>query len=170
MNRENKKIKYFEAFRYRWISEKIKEYEMYSTESLEEELKALLSAAIEDKDKTKETPLFYIALFFLNTSLYTRSYKYMLIAADESYFIKKDASIIREELIQNKAKLPDLSESEIEEGLRFVLKGYEGIIAVLWKKAVENVLYNDIYKNNDIRQTPHILVGEYMGELRKVEI
>ena len=43
---------------------------MYSTESLEEELKALLSVAIEDKDKTKETTLFYIALFFLNTSLY----------------------------------------------------------------------------------------------------
>ena len=65
MNRENKKIKYFEAFRYRWISEKIKEYEMYSTESLEEELKALLSAAIEDKDKTKETPLFILPCFFL---------------------------------------------------------------------------------------------------------
>ena len=70
MNRENKKIKYFEAFRYRWISEKIKEYKMYSTESLEEELKALLSVATEDKDKTKETNLFYITLFFLNTSLY----------------------------------------------------------------------------------------------------
>lgn len=184
MNRENKKIKYFEVFRYRWISEKIKEYKMCSTESLEEELKALLSAAIEDKDKTKETNLFYITLFFLNTSLYTRSYKYMLVAADESLYInkslsirywvpdiiKKDASLIREELIQNKAKLPDLSESEIEEGVRFVLKGYEGIIAVLWKKAVEKVLYNDIYKNNGIKETPHILVGEYMGELRKVEI
>ena len=70
MNRENKKIKYFEAFRYRWISEKIKEYKVYSTESLEEELKSLLSDSIEDKDKTKETTLFYIALFFLNTSLY----------------------------------------------------------------------------------------------------
>ena len=143
-----------------------------------------MSAAIEDKDKTKETNLFYITLFFLNTSLYTRSYKYMLVAADESLYInkslsircwvpdiiKKDASLIREELIQNKAKLPDLSESEIEEGVRFVLKGYEGIIAVLWKKAVEKVLYNDIYKNNGIKETPHILVGEYMGELRKVEI
>jgi len=108
----------------------------------------------------------------------------MLVAADESLyinkplsirfrvpdFVNKDASLIREELIQNKAKLPDLSESEIEEGLRFVLKGYEGIIAVLWKKAVENVLYNDIYKNNVIKETPLILVGEYMGELRKVEI
>ena len=70
MNRENKKIKYFEAFRYRWVSEKIKEYKVYSTESLEEELKALLSVATEDKDKTKETNLFYITLFFLNTSLY----------------------------------------------------------------------------------------------------
>mgnify|MGYP000865466828 FL=1 len=183
MNRENKKIKYFEAFRYKWVSEKIKEYKMYSTESLEEELKALLADVIEDKGKTKETNLFYIAMFFLNTSLYTRSYKYMIIAADENLyinkplgirywipdFIKKDASLIREELIQNKAKILDLSESEIEEGVRFVLKGYEGIIAVLWKKAVENVLYNDIYKNNVIKETPHILVGEYMGELRKVE-
>ena len=108
----------------------------------------------------------------------------MLIAADESLyinkplsirywvpdFIKKDEDLIREELIQNKAKLPDLSESEIEEGVRFVLKGYEGIISVLWKKAVEKVLYSDIFKNKYIRQTPHILVGEYMGELRKVEI
>ena len=181
MNRENKKIKYFEAFRYRWISEKIKEYKMYSTESLEEELKALLTEVMEDKSETK---LSYIALFFLNTSLYTKTYKYMLVAADESLYInkplsirfrvpviiKKDASLIREELIQNKAKIPDLSESEIEEGVRFVLKGYEGIIAVLWKKAVEKVFYSDILKNKNIKKIPHILVGEYMGELRKVEV
>jgi hypothetical protein len=181
MNRENKKIKYFEAFRYRWISEKIKEYKMYSTESLEEELKALLTEVMEDKSETK---LSYIALFFLNTSLYTKTYKYMLVAADESLyinkplsirfrvadFIKKDASLIREELIHNKAQIPDLSESEIEEGIRFVLKGYEGIIAVLWKKAVEKVFYSDILKNKNIKKIPHILVGEYMGELRKVEV
>lgn len=181
MNRENKKIKYFEAFRYRWISEKIKEYKTYSTESLEEELKALLTEVMEDKSETK---LSYIALFFLNTSLYTKTYKYMLVAADESLyinkplsirfrvadFIKKDASLIREELIHNKAQIPDLSESEIEEGIRFVLKGYEGIIAVLWKKAVEKVFYSDILKNKNIKKIPHILVGEYMGELRKVEV
>jgi len=181
MNRENKKIKYFEAFRYRWISEKIKEYKMYSTESLEEELKALLTEVMEDKSETK---LSYIALFFLNTSLYTKTYKYMLVAADESLyinkplsirfrvpdFVNKDASLIREELIQNKAQIPDLSESEIEEGIRFVLKGYEGIIAVLWKKAVEKVFYSDILKNKNIKKIPHILVGEYMGELRKVEV
>lgn len=181
MNRENKKIKYFEAFRYRWISEKIKEYKMYSTESLEEEIMALLTEVMEDKSETK---LSYIALFFLNTSLYTKTYKYMLVAADESLyinkplsirfwvadFIKKDASLIREELIQNKAQIPDLSESEIEEGVRFVLKGYEGIIAVLWKKAVEKVFYSDILKNKNIKKIPHILVGEYMGELRKVEV
>lgn len=181
MNRENKKIKYFEAFRYRWISKKIKEYKTYSTESLEEEIMALLTEVMEDKSETK---LSYIALFFLNTSLYTKTYKYMLVAADESLyinkplsirfrvadFIKKDASLIREELIQNKAKLPDLSESEIEEGLRFVLKGYEGIIAVLWKKAVEKVFSSYILKNKNIKKIPHILVGEYMGELRKVEV
>ena len=108
----------------------------------------------------------------------------MLYAADESLyinkalsirywvpdFVKKDASIIREKLVQNKTKIPDLSEAEIEEGIRFVLKGYEGIIAVLWKKVVEKVLCNDIFKNKDIREIPYILVGEYMGELRKVEI
>ena len=68
------------------------------------------------------------------------------------------------------ATIPDFSETEIEEGIRFVLKGYEDIIAVLWKKAVEKVLCNDIFKNKDIREIPYILVGEYMGELRKVEI
>ncbi len=181
MNRENKKTKYFEAFRYSWISEKIKEYKTYSTESLEEEIQALLTEVMEDKSETK---LSYIALFFLNTSLYTKTYKYMLVAADESLyinkplsirfrvpdFVKKDASLIREELIQNKAQIPDLSESEIEEGVRFVLKGYEGIIAVLWKKAVEKVFYSDILKNKNIKKIPHILVGEYMGELRKVEV
>lgn len=181
MNRENKKTKYFETFRYQWISKKIKEYKTYSTESLEEEIMALLAEVMEDKSETK---LSYIALFFLNTSLYTKTYKYMLIATDESLyinkplsvrfrvpdFVNKDASLIREELIQNKAQIPDLSESEIEEGVRFVLKGYEGIIAVLWKKAVEKVFYSDILKNKNIKKIPHILVGEYMGELRKVEV
>ena len=184
MNRENQKIKYFEAFRYQWISKKIEEYKMYSTESLKEEIRILLADIIEDKSEIKETKLAYIVLFFLNTSLYTKTYKYMLVAADESLyinkplsirfrvadFIKKDASLIREELIHNKAQIPDLSESEIEEGIRFVLKGYEGIIAVLWKKAVEKVFYSDILKNKNIKKIPHILVGEYMGELRKVEV
>ena len=181
MNRENKKTKYFETFGYQWISKKIKEYKTYSTKSLEEEIMALLTEVMEDKSETK---LSYIALFFLNTSLYTKTYKYMLVAADESLyinkplsirfrvpdFVNKDASLIREELIHNKAQIPDLSESEIEEGLRFVLKGYEGIIAVLWKKAVEKVFYSDILKNKNIKKIPHILVGEYMGELRKVEV
>lgn len=181
MNRENKKTKYFETFRYQWISKKIKEYKTYSTESLEEEIMSLLTEVMEDKSETK---LSYIALFFLNTSLYTKTYKYMLVVADESLyinkplsirfrvpdFVNKDAILIGEELIQNKAQIPDLSESEIEEGVRFVLKGYEGIIAVLWKKAVEKVFYSDILKNKNIKKIPHILVGEYMGELRKVEV
>ena len=48
------------------------------------------------------------------------------------------------------ATISDFSETEIEEGIIFVLKGYEDIIAVLWKKAVEKVLCNDIFKNKDI--------------------
>ena len=182
MNRENQKIKYFEALRYNRISKKLGEYKDYSTESLEKEIKTLISDAKEEQAKRKTDNPAYIILFFLNTSLYTKSYKYMLIVADESLyinkplairywvpdFIKEDASLIRKELVQNKAKIPDLSEAEIEEGIRVVLKGYEGIIAVLWKKAVEKVLKDDILK--DTKENLTILVGEYMGELRKVEI
>ena len=182
MNRENLKIKYFEALRYNRIIEKIGEYKDYSTESLEKEIKTLISDAKEEQAKRKANNLVYIVLFFLNTSLYTKSYKYMLIVTDESLyinkplairywvpdFIKEDASLIRKELVQNKAKIPDLSEAEIEEGIRVVLKGYEGIIAILWKKAVEKVLKDDILK--DTKENLTILVGEYMGELRKVEI
>ena len=184
MNRENLKIKYFEALRYNRISEKIGEYKDYSTESLEKEIKALISDAKEEQAKRKADNPAYIILFFLNTSLNTKSYKYMLIAADESLYINKplsirywvpdfineDASLIRKELVQNKAKIPDLSEAEVEEGIRVVLKGYDGIIAVLWKKAVEKVLKDDIFKDKDMKELPSILVGEYMGELRKVEI
>lgn len=184
MNRENQKIKYFEAFRYNRISEKVGGYKDYPTESLEKEIEALLIDAKEEQVKKKADNLAYIILFFLNTSLYTKSYKYMLIAADESLyinkplairywvpdFIKEDASLIREELVQNKVKISDLSEAEIEEGIRVVLKGYEGIIAVLWKKAVEKVLKDEILKDKDIKENLSILVGEYMGELRKVEI
>ena len=68
------------------------------------------------------------------------------------------------------ATIPDFSETEIEEGIRFVLKGYEDIIAVLWKKAVEKVLKDEILKDKDIKENLSILVGKYMGELRKVEI
>ena len=184
MNRENQKTKYFEAFRYSRISEKIGEYKDYPTESLEKEIEALLIDAKEEQVKRKADNLAYIILFFLNTSLYTKSYKYMLIAADESLYINKplsirywvpdfineDASLIRKELVQNKAKIPDLSEAEIEEGIRVVLKGYEGIIVILWKKAVEKVLCEDMFKNKDIEEIPSVLIGEYMGKLKRVEI
>ena len=184
MNRENQKIKYFEAFRYNRISKKIGDYKDHPTEGLEKEIEALIIDAKEEQAKRKADNPIYIILFFLNTSLYTKSYKYMLIAADESLyinkplsirywvhdFIKEEASLIRKELIQNKEKISNLSEADIEEGIRVVLKGYEGIIAVLWKKAVEKVLKDDIFKDKDMKELPSILVGEYMGELRKVEI
>ena len=60
MNRENLKIKYFEALRYNRISEKIGEYKDYSTESLEKEIKAL----IQDKRMKCYTPLLAKILFF----------------------------------------------------------------------------------------------------------
>ena len=184
MNRENQKIKYFEVFRYNRISKKLGEYKDYPTDSLKKEIEALIADAKEEQAKRKTDNPAYIILFFLNTSLYTKSYKYMLIAADESLyinkplairywvpdFIKEDASLIRKELVQNKAKIPDLSEAEIEEGIRVVLKGYEGIIAILWKKAVEKVLCEDMFKNKDIEEIPSVLIGEYMGKLKKVEI
>ena len=75
MNRENQKTKYFEAFRYSRISEKIGEYKDYPTESLEKEIEALLIDAKEEQVKRKADNLAYIILFFLNTSLYTKSYK-----------------------------------------------------------------------------------------------
>ena len=182
MNRENLKIKYFEALRYNRIIEKIGEYKDYSTESLEKEIKALISDAKEEQAKRKANNLVYIVLFFLNTSLYTKSYKYMLIVADESLYINKplairywvpdfineDASLIRKELVQNRAKIPDLSEAEIEEGIRFVLKGYEDIISILWKKALESVIDTDIFK--DTSKELLFLFGEYMGELKQVNL
>jgi hypothetical protein len=49
--------------------------------------------------------------------------------------MKKDSYKIREEMMKGIGKLL-LSESEIEEGIRFVLKEYEDIIVILWKKAL----------------------------------
>ena len=65
MNRENQKIKYFEAFRYSQISEKIGEYKDYPTESLEKEIEALLIDAKEEQVKRKADNPAYIILFFL---------------------------------------------------------------------------------------------------------
>jgi len=61
-----------------------------------------------------------------------------------------------------------LSESEIEEGIRFILKGYEDIIAILWKKALESLMDTDIFK--DTSKELIFLFGEYMGELKQVNL
>ena len=123
----------------------------------------------------------YLTLFFLNTSLYTKSYKCMIYASDEGLYIdeplgirywipdfmKKDSYKIREEMMKEIGKLL-LSESEIEEGIRFVLKGYDDIIVILWKKALESLMDTDIFK--DTSKELSFLFGEYMGEIKQVNL
>ena len=178
MNKEKQKKEYFKSFRYRWISEKIREYKDYNIQDLSEEIKNILSDVIEENRMYK---LKYLILSFLNTSIYTKSYKLMLYASDEGLYIdeplgirywipdfmKKDSYKIREEMMKEIGKLL-LSESEIEEGIRFVLKGYEDIIAILWKKALESIMDTDIFK--DTSKELIFLFGEYMGELKQVNL
>ena len=178
MNKEKQKKEYFKSFRYRWISEKIREYKDYNIQDLSEEIKNILSDVIEEKRIYK---LKYLVLFFLNTSIYTKSYKFMLYASDEGLYIdkplgigywipdfmKKDSYKIREEMMKGIGKLL-LSESEIEEGIRFVLKGYEDIITILWKKALESLMDTNIFK--DTSKELSFLFGEYMGELKQVNL
>lgn len=178
MDREKQKKEYFKSFRYSWLSEKIREYEDYNIQDLSEEIKNILSDVIEEKQIYK---LKYLILFFLDTSIYTKSYKCMLYASDEGLYIdkplgirywipdfmKKDSCTIREEMMEGTGKLL-LSEPEIEEGIRFVLKGYEDIISILWKKALESVIDTDIFK--DTSKELLFLFGEYMGELKQVNL
>ena len=182
MNKEKQKKEYFKSFRYKWLSEKIREYEDYNIQDLSEEIKNILSDVIEEKRIYK---LKYLTLFFLNTSLYTKSYKCMIYASDEGLYIdkplgigywipdfmKKDSYKIREEMMKGIGKLL-LSESEIEEGIRFVLKEYEDIIVILWKKALESVIDTDIFKDTskDTSKELSFLFGEYMGELKQVNL
>lgn len=178
MNREKQIKEYFKSFRYRWLGEKIREYKDYNIQGLSEEIKKLLSDLTEEKQVYK---LKYLILFFLNTSLYTKSYKCMIYASDEGLYInkplgirywipdfmKKDSYKIREEMMKGIGKLL-LSELEIEEGIRFVLKGYEDIISILWKKALERVFDTDVFE--DIPKESIILIGEYMGELKQINL
>ena len=178
MNREKQIKEYFKSFRYRWLGEKIREYKDYNIQGLSEEIEKLLSDLTEEKQVYK---LKYLTLFFLNTSLYAKSYKFMLYASDEGLYIdkplgirywspdfmKKDSCKIREEMMKGIGKLL-LSESEIEEGIRFVLKGYEDIITILWKKALESLMDTNIFK--DTSKELSFLFGEYMGELKQVNL
>ena len=178
MNKEKQKKEYFKSFRYRWLGEKIREYKDYNIQGLSEEIEKLLSDLTEEKQVYK---LKYLTLFFLNTSLYTKSYKCMIYASDEGLYInkplgirywspdfmKKDSCKIREEMMKGIGKLL-LSESEIEEGIRFVLKGYEDIITILWKKALESLMDTNIFK--DTSKELSFLFGEYMGELKQVNL
>ena len=178
MNREKQIKEYFKSFRYRWISEKIREYKDYNIQDLSEEIKKLLSDLTEEKQVYK---LKYLTLFFLNTSLYTKSYKCMIYASDEGLYIdkplgirywipdfmKKDSCKIHEEIMEGIGKHL-LSEPEIEEGIRFVLKGYEDIISILWKKALERVFDTDVFE--DIPKESIILIGKYMGELKQINL
>lgn len=178
MDREKQKKEYFKSFRYRWLSEKIREYKDYNIQGLSEEIEKLLLDLTEEKRIYK---LKYLVLFFLNTSIYTKSYKFMLYASDEGLYIdkplgigywipdfmKKDSYKIREEMMKGIGKLL-LSESEIEEGIRFVLKGYEDTITILWKKALESLMDTNIFK--DTSKELSFLFGEYMGELKQVNL
>jgi len=178
MNREKQIKEYFKSFRYRWLGEKIREYKDYNIQGLSEEIEKLLSDLTEEKQVYK---LKYLTLFFLNTSLYTKSYKCMIYASDEGLYInkplgirywipdfmKKDSYKIREEMMSDAEKLT-LSEPEIEEGIRFVLKGYDDIIVILWKKALESLMDTDIFK--DTSKELSFLFGEYMGEIKQVNL
>ena len=81
--------KYLKNFRYKWITDKIHSSKEYFDESLLEKSTELLFKVYEIQRENEDIELSSLILFSLNSSLYTKTYKYMLYAASGNLYIDK---------------------------------------------------------------------------------
>lgn len=81
--------KYLKNFRYKWITDKIHSSKEYFDESLLEKSIGILSKVYEIQMENEDIELSSLILFSLSSSLYTKTYKYMLCAVSGNLYIDK---------------------------------------------------------------------------------
>lgn len=172
--------KYLKKFRYKWITDKIHSSKGYFDESLLEKSIGLLSKVYEIQMENEDIELSSLILFSLSSSLYTKTYKYMLYAVSGNLYIDKPLVLsywkpekIDEEVADIRKELKSsiyLDEQKLEETLRFVLEGYNYIVTGYLSRVAERVVktetFTKIKKSKDFK----ILSGVYMGELGKIKV
>ncbi len=172
--------KYLKKFRYKWITDKIHSSKGYFDESLLEKSIGLLSKVYEIQMENEDIELSSLILFSLSSSLYTKTYKYMLYAVSGNLYIDKPLVLsywkpekIDEEVADIRKELKSsiyLDEQKLEETLRFVLEGYNYIVTGYLSRVAERVVktetFTKIKKSKDFK----ILSGAYMGELGQIKV
>lgn len=63
-----------------------------------------------------------------------------------------------------------LEEQKLEEAIRFVLEGYNYIVAGYWNKVVERIVKTETFMKIKKGKDFKILSGAYMGELRQIKV
>ena len=172
--------KYLKKFRYKWITDKIHSSKGYFDESLLEKSIGLLSKVYEIQMENEDIELSSLILFSLSSSLYTKTYKYMLYAASGNLYIDKPLVISYwkpekideevEDIIKELKSNIYLEEQKLEETIRFVLEGYNYITTGYWNKVVEKLIKTEIFMKIKRSKDFKILSGAYMGELGQIKV
>ena len=172
--------KYLKNFRYKWITDKIHSSKEYFDESLLEKSIGILSKVYEIQMENDDIELSSLILFSLSSSLYTKTYKYMLCAVSGNLYIDKPLVISYwkpekideevEDIIKELKSNIYLQEQKLEETIRFVLEGYNYIVTGYLSRVAERVVktetFTKIKKSRDFK----ILSGAYMGELGQIKV
>jgi hypothetical protein len=172
--------KYLKKFKYKWTTYKIHSSKEYFDESLLEKNIELLSKVYELQKENEDIELSSLILFSLSSSLYTKTYKYMLYVASGNLYIDKPLVLnywkpekIDEEVANIRKELKSsiyLEEQRLEEAIRFVLEGYNYIVAGYWNKVVERIVKTETFMKIKKGKDFKILSGAYMGELRQIKV
>lgn len=172
--------KYLKKFKYKWITDKIHSSKGYFDESLLEKSIELLSKVYEIQRENEDIELSSLILFSLSSSLYTKTYKYMLYAASGNLYIDKPLVISYWKLEKIDEEVEDiikelksniyLEEQKLEETIRFVLEGYNYIATGYWNKVMERIVKTETFMKIKKSKDFKILSGAYMGELGQIKV
>ncbi|GEM_PF-363341 len=183
MNRIDKMILSLQYFRREWIINKVKA----CSEQKEEELllltKKLLLQAQEKQREQRMGAAAYLVLFYFQSSLWTGSYRYRLVLADESLYLdtrQVNCDWVPRLIYNDAEKLKDgvekelrkyfvrLETYEIEQVTRSILSEYHAFAELIWSRSMEQIVVSDEFKGVEKRQEFKILCGNYMGDLKFV--
>lgn len=173
---------YLKPFIYDHVRKKVKSIDPLKYNSVPKEIQDVLWSAVE-KQKTDGWVPAHLAVFHLNSSLFTGTYRYQIRLMnekmyfddqfEESYWfpafmydaIEEEKTVLSQEL---KSKFVRVNKYEVNHAVCQLAKEYKNVMEVYLVKILCHLHNNQAFMQLEKNEPFNFVFGDYMGEIRSI--